>query len=196
MPVRIINLKFYVFLFYASVRGYTSPLSMKKEDSVILVCFFVFLIIFVIIFVILYIILMRFHFLATVREKKKACGECGNQYEKGDQEDWFRCSGCKQWYHRECLDLDASAVEDMYFVFNSCDKCANHPTANAEQPIESEEEASNESENEDEDEEEKELDSSDSDEEEGESEDGDEESGEEESEEEEEEPVRPTKRRK
>lgn len=51
------------------------------------------------------------------------CGECGNAYDKEADEDWFRCKGCKQWYHRECLDLDESACEDKFFVFNSCQKC-------------------------------------------------------------------------
>jgi hypothetical protein len=42
---------------------------------------------------------------------------------KNLDEDWFRCRGCKQWYHGECLDLSESAIEDRYFVFNSCPKC-------------------------------------------------------------------------
>jgi hypothetical protein len=59
----------------------------------------------------------------TQSQLKKMCGECGNPYDKDADEDWFRCKGCKQWYHRECLELDESACEDQFFVFNSCQKC-------------------------------------------------------------------------
>jgi hypothetical protein len=62
-------------------------------------------------------------------EEKKLCGECGNPYEEDVEEDWFRCNGCRQWYHGECLGLDASAAEDQYFVFNSCTKCAGQVLA-------------------------------------------------------------------
>ena len=66
---------------------------------------------------------MLFSILVPVAQQKKLCGHCSNPYEKDSDEDWFRCKGCKQWYHRECLDLDESACEDQFFVFNSCQKC-------------------------------------------------------------------------
>ena len=68
------------------------------------------------------------------------CGECGNPYDKDSEEDWFRCKRCKQWYHRECLDLDESACEDQYFVFNSCQKCEDTRAAADEVEIEGEDE--------------------------------------------------------
>jgi hypothetical protein len=73
------------------------------------------------------------------------CGECGNPYDKDADEDWFRCKGCKQWYHRECLDLDESACEDQYFVFNSCQKCESAIVPEDEEDTESDIEAKNDS---------------------------------------------------
>ena len=74
-------------------------------------------------------VIFVFILLVPLLEEKKLCGECGNPYEKDSDEDWFRCNGCRQWYHAECLDLDASAAEDQYFVFNSCMKCAGQALA-------------------------------------------------------------------
>ena len=73
------------------------------------------------------------------------CGECGNAYDKDADEDWFRCKGCKQWYHRECLDLDESACEDQFFVFNSCPKCEIADAVEEQEDNEGDIEAENDS---------------------------------------------------
>lgn len=72
--------------------------------------------------------------------QKKLCGECGNPYENDVEVEWFRCNGCRQWYHGECIDLSASAADDEFFVFNSCPKCAGKAVA---QPEEDEDEDDN-----------------------------------------------------
>lgn len=65
------------------------------------------------------------------------CGDCGNVYERDEDEDWLKCKGCKQWWHRECLDLSEGVYEDRYFVFNTCPKCESRD-ANKESADESE----------------------------------------------------------
>lgn len=78
--------------------------------------------------------------LVSLTMQKKLCGECGNPYENDVEVEWFRCNGCRQWYHGECIDLSASAADDEFFVFNSCPKCAGKAVA---QPEEDEDEDDN-----------------------------------------------------
>lgn len=103
---------------------------------------------------------------ATAREEKKMCGDCGNVYEKDSDEDWLKCKGCRQWWHRECLDLSEGVLEDRYFVFNTCPKCEGMQVlaqaAVDESDIENENQSENEYENENENENESEIESDES----------------------------------
>jgi len=98
----------------------------------------------------LYFYIDQFKLLVSSRDQKKLCGECGNPYEEDEEVEWYRCNGCKQWYHGECLELSASAAEDQYFVFNSCMRCTgekqNRDESNEDDIVDDDEDNSNESE--------------------------------------------------
>ena len=62
----------------------------------------------------------------TPREEEvdeNVCGECQNEFDDGDEDEWVGCNHCTRWFHVQCTELIGLTREEVEATDFKCFVC-------------------------------------------------------------------------